>query len=333
MRLTRTRLAAAATAALTAASVASGISGLRLVPELNRSHRFSEVSTVDLHVVHSARRLGVPIPDRGRAPCDISTMFWRFVLLLTLLAAALAATTTPASAAGGRSITPGVQMVTGGSVCTAGFVMRDRRGRLLVAYAARCASHAPTARSGCTARTRPMGTRVRFATGVTRTSAGRTLGWGTLRYSSWTAMRRAHVTSASQCTGNDLALVRVDRSARRRVSADLPFWGGGARTGAAPVAGAPVFTVARPGTDAAASPVSGTIDAPGELSTSVLGASDAGAPVLDGRGRAVGLVGGRCAGGVSVTDLSADLAFARRHGVRGLRLVGGHDRFHALAVA
>ena len=300
------------------------------------------MSTVDLHVVHSARRHGVPFPDRGRAPCDISPMARRLVLLLTLLAAVLAATTTAtaatsATAASGRgSITPGVQMVTGGaggSVCTAGFVMRERGGRLLVAYAARCASPTPTARNGCAARTRPAGTRVRFATGVSKSSAGRTLGWGTLRYSSWAAMRRAHVTSPAQCAGNDLALVRVDRSARRRVSAELPFWGGGARTGAAPAAGAPVFTLARPGTDAAVSPVSGSIATAGELSSGVLGASDSGAPVLDGRGRAVGLVGGTRAGGVWVTALAADLAFARHHGVRGLRLVGGHDRFHASAVA
>src|SRR5690349_2560482 len=101
------------------------------------------------------------------------------VLAATMVAAALTVLVPsgPASAAGAGRIGPGTQLVTAGRACTANFVFRDAAHRVYLGYAASCATRAlvPAARA-CSARSLPLGTRVRLSDG------GRTLGYGELRY-------------------------------------------------------------------------------------------------------------------------------------------------------
>jgi hypothetical protein len=224
----------------------------------------------------------------------MSTRFHALLALLLGLAGVVVPASGASAAVGGRPIAPGVRMVTGGTVCTAGAVLRDDRGRTLVAYAARCAAG------------RAVGARVRFTT-----ERGRTVARG----------RLAHVDGA-------LALVRVSA---RRTTATMPAWGGPSGLAALPAAGARVFTVGRT-TDALA-PRSELLGAGSRLAPALpFRASDSGALVLDDRGRAVGLVGSVSGEQVSVIGLAAAVAAARSHGFPGLALVRG-GAFSPSAVA
>lgn len=233
-------------------------------------------------------------------------------------------------------IAPGVRMVTAGRSCTANFVFTDAKRNLYVGYAARCAAKRATARpNGCKVATVPLGTRVRF-TGVSASGKAVLIGRGRLAYSSWTAMKRAK-SAGTRCATNDFALVKVDRAARRKVSPTVPQWGGPVALAALPRAGSQVFGYA------AASPAGYFQPAVAPTMGSMLrssawaGTVGIGAPValravgggyLDSRGRAVGVLSRRgtdsASGSGTVGSLAAQVAFARSHGVKGLRLVKGH---------
>ncbi len=254
--------------------------------------------------------------------------------IAAFLAVLLLLPTTPASAAAPPPIGPGVQMITAGRICTANFVFKDARGRSYLGYAARCAARAGVG-NGCVPRSRALGTPVRFATGASSRSRGRTLGWGKLRYSSWTAMRRAGTRDATLCSTNDFALVRVDRGYRHRVAAAFPFWGGPTGLAGVPAAGASVFTVGRsPGRAATLSPKSGTVQSgdawQARIDLPLPGIrGDIGSGVLDDQGRAFGVVSavGTGPGGTLVGGLEPQLAFARSHGRPRLRLVLSAEPF------
>jgi hypothetical protein len=268
----------------------------------------------------------------------------RIVIALLLLTAVLvgrpASAAPPLPAPGGQQgIGPGVQMFTVGAQCTGNFVFRDRRHRLYVGYAAHCAgTGAATDTDGCTTKSLPRGTRVRFAVGASEVDDGTEVGQGTLAYSSWLTMRRVGTTDADTCAANDLALVRVDRADRDLVDPTVPHWGGptGLATKGAPE-GSSVYSWGqsslRP--DQTLSPRQGVSlgSANGGWGWDVYTVTpgvpgDSGSGFLDAEGRALGVLSTVAVAPLplsnGVGDLAHELAFARAHsGIRGLRLVRG----------
>jgi len=245
------------------------------------------------------------------------------VLTATLLAVGLSG---PAAAAPGVTagrIGPGTQLVTAGRSCTANFVFRDAQHRVFVGYAASCATRTPAGAAGTCARSLPQGTVVRLA------DRGRTLGYGALRYSSFRSLRRAGVTDAASCAADDFALVEIRGAARRRVSPAVPYWGGPTGVADLPAAGATVFGLARPSAAARTIPRAGQVST---VSTSIAAVTtllpgtraERGSGFLDESGRAVGILTSSAASGEnSVVGLAGAIAFARHHGVPGLRVVSG----------
>ena len=99
--------------------------------------------------------------------------------------------------------------------------------RVYLGYAAHCAGlGAATDTDGCTSRSVPLGTPVRFARDGSAVDDGTTVGRGRLAYSSWRTMRRLGTTSPAACAYNDFALVRLGAAAARKVNPSVPFWGG-----------------------------------------------------------------------------------------------------------
>lgn len=236
----------------------------------------------------------------------------------------------PASAAGAGRIGPGTQVVTAGKTCAVNFVFRDARGRTFVGYAASCASRPATTVGRC-ARSLPLGTEVRFA------DRGRTVGHGTLRYSSFRALRRAGVTSRAACSANDFALVQVRGAARRAIDPSMPYWDGPSSVAALPAAGSMVFGLARPSAGARLLPRAGTVSTVGTIATvtTLLPStrSARGSGFLDEAGRAVGILTASTASGSNrVVSLSGAVDYARSHGIAGLRLVPGAGSFSGAAV-
>lgn len=277
--------------------------------------------------------------------------------LLTAALAALAAAasltapaTAPAEAAArwapadSALITPGVQMYTDGSQCTANFVFTDTQGRVYVGYAAHCAgTGAATDTDGCKAASLPLGTKVRFARGGSLLGGGETVGRGRLVYSSWLTMQRLGTTSANACAFNDFALVRVGADHVGKVNPTVPFWGGpvGLRTDGT-VAGDEVYSFGnsslRSGVVELAPKVGTSLGSwAGGWSHDVYTASpgvpgDSGSAFLDDQGRAMGTLSTLAVapfpGSNGVSDLAHELRFAQRHaGLDGLRLVRGTEEF------
>ena len=225
------------------------------------------------------------------------------------------------------TIAPGVQMFTQGAQCTGNFVFADAKSAVYVGYAAHCAGRGTaTDTNGCTTRSHPLGTRVRFARGATAVTAGDTVGWGRLVYSSWRAMRRAGTRNPSLCAANDFALVRVGRGHVRKVNPSVPFWGGPTGVAPSPDAGSLVSSYGqsslRPGT--VLSPKEGTVvdHAYGGWSSDVYTVTpgvpgDSGSGFLNANGKAFGVLStvalAPYPASNGVGDLRRELRFARRH--------------------
>jgi hypothetical protein len=245
------------------------------------------------------------------------------VVALAVVASSLLVSTGPATAAGAGRIGPGTQMVTNGRTCTAAFAFRDSRHRVYLGYAASCAVRKSSAANRCALRPLPVGTKVRLV------ERGRTVGVGTLRYSSLRSLRHAGVTDAATCAANDFALVQLRGAARRHLDPTVPHWGGPSGIGALPAAGTTVFALFRPSTSARTLPRAGTVDSVGSATAVVTtplasrrGAKGSG--FLDDSGRAVGILTGWSASGANtVESLATVVSYARHHGVPGLRVVRG----------
>lgn len=144
------------------------------------------------------------------------------VFVLALLVAALL----PASASAAPSfatvdeatVHPGVVTTTeGAGTCTSNFVFTDGTD-VFLGQAAHCAGTGPpTEIDGCTAGSRPLGTR------VTVEGASRP---GTLAYSSWLAMQEVGETDPNACMFNDFALVQLDPDDAAGTNPSVPFFGG-----------------------------------------------------------------------------------------------------------
>jgi hypothetical protein len=246
------------------------------------------------------------------------------------------------AAAGTAKLHPGVQAYTRGAQCTTNFVFADRAGHVYLGYAAHCAGRGEvTDTDGCSTRSHPLGTKVRFAEGATVATSGTTLGHGRLAYSSWLAMKE-NAAGKNACAANDLALVRVSRKDADKVNPSVPFWGGpvGLSTRGADL-GTQVYSYGqsslRPTT--ALSPKAGASlgSTNGGWGWDVYTASpgipgDSGSGFLDQDGRAVGTLStvaiAPLAGSNGLGDLEHELRYAQQHsGIAGLRLVRGTEPF------
>jgi hypothetical protein len=261
------------------------------------------------------------------------------VAALALGAASATAAPAPAkkpafASAATATVTPGVQTATEGAQCTANFVFTDRTGAVYLGQSAHCAgTGGSTETDGCLAGSLPLGTRVAVQ------GAGKP---GTLVYSSWIAMQRAREKDVSACAYNDFALIRLDPSDVRRTNPSVPVFGG-------PVA------LDTDGTSSGEQVVSygnsslrfGLQDTSPKrgLSLGSTGAGwshtvytltpgipgDSGSGVLDGSGRAIGTLSTLAVAPYAlsngVSDLARQIAYARSHGVPGLTLVPGTERF------
>ena len=287
-----------------------------------------------------------PTRTRHRSTLSVTAALVALLGLLTVvpsLAPAAEATGrwAPADRAKSR---PGVPMYTKGAQCTGNFVFTDRRGRVYVGYAAHCAATgAATDTEGCTTKSLPLGTWVRFAEGGSLAGGGTTVGRGRLAYSSWLSMRRAGTSDENACGYNDLALVRVAAAHLGKVNPTVPFWGGptglhrggtdvgetvysfgssslrGGATALAPKRGSSLGTIAGGWNHLVYTVTPGI---PG----------DSGAAFLDAQGSALGTLStvtiAPLAGSNGVSDLRRQLLFAQQHsGIPGLRLVRGTEGF------
>jgi hypothetical protein len=269
-----------------------------------------------------------------------------FVLALAFLVPVTPAaeTASPWAPAATARIHPGVQMYTKGAQCTANFVYTDSLNRVYVGYAAHCAGLGEaTDTNGCNTKSVPLGTAVRFAEGGTPFSAGTTLGYGKLIYSSWIAMHKLGEKRADVCAYNDLALVRLNATAAKSVNPSVPFWGGpvAVDTDGTP-AGARVYTYGDSSLRAGISLLGPKLGV--SLGSSAHGwttdvytvtpgiPGDSGSGMMDGQGRAMGVLStlalAPLPGANGVGDLSRELRYARAHSViDGLRLVPGTEKF------
>lgn len=232
------------------------------------------------------------------------------------------------------TVTPGVQTVTGSAQCTANFVFTDGTGAVYLGQSAHCASTGgSTETNGCRTGSRPLGTPVRVA-GATKP--------GTLAYSSWVAMQRAGERNENACRYNDFALIRLDPADVARTNPSVPFFGGpvvldtdGTSTGERVVSYG--NSSLRRGVQAT-SPKRGVSlgDAFDGWTHTVYTATpgipgDSGSGVLDGAGRAIGTLSTVAIAPYplsnGVSDLAHQIAYARAHGLPGLTLVPGTERF------
>jgi hypothetical protein len=274
------------------------------------------------------------------------------LLVVTVLAATVVAASPSTSSAANRwapaakaKITPGVMMYTKGAQCTGNFVFRDRAGRVYVGYAAHCAGlGAETDTNGCSTKSLPLGTKVRFASDGNVADPGTTVGRGRLVYSSWRAMHRLHTKSANKCAYNDFALVRVGKKYTKLVNPSVPFWGGPiglAKAGTK--AGDKVYSYGNSSLRGGATPFSpktgySTGDKSKHWTRSVDTASpgipgDSGSGFMNANGRALGVLStiaiAPVPGSNGVGDLPRELKFARHHaGIAGLHLVRGTKPFN-----
>ncbi len=259
------------------------------------------------------------------------------LVAVLLLAGVLAAGPAPAVASGQR-IGPGVQMFTKGAQCTANFVFKDRRGRTFVGYAAHCAGKGDSSQTnGCHTASWPLGTRVVFRTGANLLTGGSVLGHGTLRYSSWIAMHRAHTTGAATCAYNDLALVQVDRADLHLVDPTVPVLGGPTGVADPPAVGRKAYTYGASSLRGGQAK-QGTVQSRGRWTSEVFTSSpgipgDSGSGFMTAGGKAFGVLSTLAVfpdtGSNGVGSLAREMAFAARHGVAGLRLVHGRTAFAA----
>jgi hypothetical protein len=232
------------------------------------------------------------------------------------------------------TIHPGVMTITAGGQCTANFVY-FQGSEVYLGQAAHCAATSgDTVTNGCVARSRPLGTPVEIQ-GATRP--------GTLVYSSWLAMRAAHETDPATCAFNDLALVRIDPADRGRVNPTIPFWGG--PTGLAPSALPALRSVYSFGNSSLRLGI-GLLQPRSGLSVGdqfgpwahltylVLPGipGDSGSPLLDGRGRALGILSTieefPAVGENRSADAALTFRYARSHGFPHLLLALGTRPFN-----
>lgn len=255
-------------------------------------------------------------------------------LTATMGPAPAASVTTAWAPAATAAIHPGVQMTTMGAQCTANFIFTGPSGTY-IGYAAHCAgTGGATDTNGCSTGSRPLGTQVQI---------GGALQPGTLVYSSWLAMQTAGETNANLCDYNDFALVQIHSADVAKVNPSIPHWGGpvGLDTSANPAL-SQVYSYGNSGLRfgiTQLSPKTGVslgTDGGGwthpvyTVTPGIPG--DSGSAMLDANGSASGVLSTIALTPLpasnNFTDLNHALAYAQSHGMPGVTLVPGTERFN-----
>ncbi len=259
------------------------------------------------------------------------------VAVCLILAPASASAWAPAKSA---SIRPGAQTLTDGrAFCTSNFVFTSGAA-VYLGQAAHCASRGgATDIDGCRTRSLPLGT------AVTIRGASRP---GRLVYSSWLSMQARGERDRAACRYNDFALVAVDGADVGRVNPTVPGFGGPTGVGSAAV-GSAVFgygnsplrlglRLLNPRQGAVLASVGGgwgrlvytlTPGIPG----------DSGSGLLDGSGRAVGVLSTLSllplpgSNGIGNLPRELDWMRAAEPNLAGVNLAGGSEPFRANLVA
>jgi hypothetical protein len=237
--------------------------------------------------------------------------------------------------AGQAAIHPGVMTSTEGGDCTSNFIYYNATD-VFIGQAAHCAgTGAPTETSGCTAGTKPLGTKVTIK-GASKP--------GILAYSSWITMAQRHEQDNNTCDHNDLALVKIDPADRDKINPSVPFFGGPIGISTAPIAsGDRIYTYGNSPLRAgvtALSPKAGFSlgdDAGGWTHTCYTVTpgipGDSGSAVLTKDGKALGVLASLAlapvAGSNGVGDMSRELDYLNAHGGLGtVSLAPGTEPFH-----
>lgn len=121
------------------------------------------------------------------------------------------------SPAAEATIHPGVQTHTAGIQCTANFVFYDSDS-VYLGQSAHCSGfNFGEANNGCSTAVLPLGTPVDIQ-GASQL--------GTIVYNSWLTMQQVAERNSSACAANDFALVRLHPDDHDAVNPSLPVWGG-----------------------------------------------------------------------------------------------------------
>ena len=240
-------------------------------------------------------------------PCHRPTVrhMRRRAARMMIVSLALSVTTVlPATADAATTVGPGTRLTvrldaSSSALCTAGFAFRDAAGATYLSMAA---------------------SSVRIGDGAR----------GRLAYSSWIAMRRSGETDQERCRANDVALVAVDPADAGRVDPTVPQIGGPTGLDTDGVPRGETVVSYQPG-DGARAVKTGTSLGDTPYGHTVLTRppgipGDSGAGILDGDGRAFGVLttefdGNPHANGVA--DLADALAYARTHGGPDVTLLTG----------
>jgi hypothetical protein len=236
-----------------------------------------------------------------------------------VLGAALAATAVGAVGAGAATaaprwapvatatVHPGVLVTMAQVQCRAGYVLTDGHNVYLGVPASCSGVGGGQAIDGCSAAQVPTGLPVSIAGARYR---------GQLVYSSFTAMASRGVTDANECASNSLSLVRLDPRDVARTNPSIPVVGGPTgSSSAAPSPGAALTLYVNAPGQALAVQNTGNGWSHTVLPGTTLTTVDVGAPVLDGKGHAVGMVTDvpqAAAGPAMVGDFVRELAFLHR---------------------
>jgi hypothetical protein len=187
------------------------------------------------------------------------------------LSAAAALPGATAAAATARTIHPGGEVNFGGISCEVGAVLRQGQAVYLAVPASCGGIDLGKVQNGCVEPITPIGVPAFIGGAKYR---------GTLVYDSFTEMQRTGVSNPNHCYYNDLALVRVNRRDRARVTATIPNTAG-PRT--APMSMPSSGTALRLGTaTGSAGPTHSAGWATNLSSMAMLKTADAGAPVTVG---------------------------------------------------
>lgn len=240
--------------------------------------------------------------------------------------------TPPGARAGGASaagapIHPGVYVTSARVRCEAGFVLRGPHGVYLAVPGSCTGVGGGGAMNGCQSAQIPVGFDQIRIQGARH--------YGTLVYSSYVRMQLTGETRAARCNHNSLSLIQVDPRDADRVDPTVPAPVGGptglARSAPNQLDNLTLYAATRSQAQAMQTSAAGW--AHQAFPEAAVTYDTVGAPVLDPRGRAVGMVteipsGGMESGPIVIDDLARELrALNATPGFRRVHLVAGRQRF------
>ena len=200
------------------------------------------------------------------------------------------------------TVRPGVKVTMAGVSCRAGFIFTDGT-RAYIALPASCSGAGPVDNSKCDAGQDPYGLPV-MITGAKHK--------GTLVYSSITTMELRGQKAVNRCANNSLSLVRIDRRDIKRTNPSVPALGGPTGVSKDQPAAPDQLSlyVAAPTNAQAINTTAGGWSHSMMVDGPVVD-TDIGAPVLTGKGQAIGMVTGvpTSEGQTLVADLHREIHY------------------------